>query len=125
MAERTIDTDTLMKLYGALASQSAGKATIANMTMEERRAYDREARRRSRQRVRESIERGSPEPTSAMIREALADAALMILASGAPGADQIRNVLAMAFPGRGGVPGTVTVLARSGRLRPKLVKLQG
>ena len=80
----------------------------------------REAKARSREKARKAAEAGSPEPSTATIREALADAALILLATGAPGADEVARLLGKSFPGRAGVPGTVTAQARSGRLKPKI-----
>ncbi len=58
-----------------------------------------------------------------MIREALADAAIALLAVDGPGSDRIRHFLGEVFVGRAGVPGTVTARAKAGALRTKLLKL--
>ena len=50
-----------------------------------------------------------------------ADAALMILATGAPGADQVRKVLQTIFAQRPGVPIAVETKAKKGKLKPKLI----
>ncbi|WP_062114906.1 hypothetical protein [Aureimonas sp. AU40] len=82
----------------------------------------REAKRRSRERQREAGKAGSPLATDDAIRAALADAALMILATDAPGAEQVMSALCRAFPGRGGVPASVRARCRSGTLRPTLLR---
>jgi hypothetical protein len=109
------------ELYTALTRTR--RKTTKEAPIDERRVYLAEAAKRYRQRQRTAKERGSPEPTSPNVRSALADAALMLLATDGPGADQIRNYLARVFVGRAGVPGTVTAKAKSGRLKPKLLKL--
>lgn len=112
----------IISLYRALeASKSTAPKTVREMTRAERAAYDREAKRRSRQRAKEAAESGRPEPTAAMVRGALADAALMILATGGPGSAEIRHAIFKAFPGRAGVAGSVAAKARAGKLRPKLI----
>lgn len=110
-------TDPLETLYRHLTA--GRKPGIRDLPPDERRAYYRDASRRRRERQRQAMESGSPQPTDGAIRDALADAALAILATDAPGSDEIRRVLARIFAGRAGVPGTVTARARSGRLRPK------
>lgn len=116
--------EALMRLYESL-SRARGKDahTVREMTEEDRRAYMREAKRRSRERQRQACDGGSPMPTTAAVRDALADAGIMILASDAPGADLVRNALAGAFEGRSGVPLTVEQRVRSGSLKPKLIRV--
>ncbi|MBJ6125421.1 hypothetical protein [Microvirga splendida] len=115
---KDIDATNLMNLYRALVA-TEGKG-IADMSPEERRAYNREAKRRSLTRQRQAAQAGTPEPTTAAIRGALADAAIAILAVHGPGADEVMRILGQAFSGRPGVPGMVRVMARSGKLRPKM-----
>lgn len=108
-------------LYEHLTKQSR-RRTTREAAPDDRRAYLAEAARKHRKRQREAKKRGSPEPTAPMVRAALADAALMLLATDGPGAEEIRTWLGKAFAGRAGVPGTVTARARSGRLKPQLLK---
>jgi len=110
-------------LYGLLTKQPR-RRTTREAAPDDRRAYLAEAARKHRKRQREAKERGSPEPTAPMVRAALADAAIMLLATDGPGSEEIRNWLGKAFDGRVGVPGTVTARARSGRLKPKLLDLR-
>ena len=113
-----VDVDTL---YEILSKQPRHRTT-REAAPDDRRAYLAEAARKHRQRQREAQERGSPEPSAPMVRAALADAAIMLLACDAPGSDEIRNYLSRVFAGRAGVPGTVTAKAQSGRLKPRLLK---
>lgn len=118
-ARKEIDATKLMVLYRALAAtESKG---VADMSPEERRAYNREAKRRSLKRQREAVEAGAPEPTTAAIRDALVDAAIAILAVNGPGAEEVMHILGQAFSGRPGVPGKVRGMVRSGKLRPKMI----
>jgi hypothetical protein len=117
----TETSEELMRLYEALRLRKAKRPTVREMSREDRLAYHAEANRRSRAKTREATEKGCPEPSVATIRDALADAALIILAAGAPGAEQVERLLGLAFTGRAGVPGTVRAKARSGSLRPKVL----
>ena len=118
--------EALLKLYESLTTTRAGQATaVRDMEPDARRAYMREAKARSRTRQRQASAEGSPMPTEAAVRSALADAAIMILAVDGPGAEQLRRGLAMAFPGRVGVPMTVQHRARTGELKPKGIAVPG
>src|SRR5690606_12283759 len=100
------------------AQLTAGRRkAVRDRPVEERRAYGAQRVREHRQRQKEAVAKGSPEPTAPMIREALADAAIALLAVDGPGSDQIRHWLGQAFPGRVGVPGTVTARAKAGALK--------
>lgn len=114
--------DPLRALYDALAEgKSSGPVAVRDMTEVNRRAYMREAKRRSRQRSKEAFEAGSPLPNDEAIRAALADAAIMILATNSPGAKEVLTVLGKAFPGRSGVPGTTQARAKAGTLLPTIL----
>jgi len=112
--------DSIETLYARLTA--GRRKAIRDLPDEERRAYVAQRVREHRRRQKEAVAKGSPEPTVPMIRDALADAALAILATDAPGADEIRRILSRIFEGRAGVTDTVTARARSGRLRPRLLK---
>jgi hypothetical protein len=58
------------------------------------------------------------------VRDALADAALRILAEGRPGAAEVRSGVAECFPGRPAVADTVVRKARAGKIRTKLLALK-
>jgi hypothetical protein len=109
----------LMKLHDALAKRNAPKpGSFTSLDEDQKREYFRLSRRRSRAKVRAAP---SVPATASNINQALADAALMILATGAPGADQVRTVLATIFAKRPGVPISVENKAKRGKLRPKLI----
>lgn len=112
----------LLALYDALRARGAPKpGSFSTLGDDERREYYRLNRRRSRAREKGAQAEGRIEPNTANIRDALADAALMILATDAAGADQVRAVLGIVFAARPGVPLAVERKAKSGRLRPKLI----
>ncbi|PDT81909.1 hypothetical protein [Sinorhizobium sp. BJ1] len=96
---------------------------IADMSDDEFRAYkaQKQAERRARLKVRESL--GSMKFDSSSAREALADAALLILATGGPGADAVMNYLGRVYHDQVGAPMTIQARARSGRLKPKLLHI--
>ncbi|MPR07809.1 hypothetical protein [Microvirga tunisiensis] len=116
------DAGRLMQLYKVLATKGGteGKA-LADMTEEELRRYKTESKRRSRERQRLAAKCGSPEPTTDNVRNALADAALMILAANAPGSAEIKKILSMVFAGRPGVPGKVQADACKGKIKPRMI----
>lgn len=121
-ASKSLPSDeALMRLYAALAARNVpAEGSFTALDAAGRREYFRVSRRRTRARVKASAEAGQLEPTLGNVREALADAALMILAVDAPGAAMVREVLASVFSQRPGVPMTVQMKARTGRIRPKL-----
>lgn len=108
-----------MKLHDLLKAKNAG--SFGNLDADQRRKYFAEASRKSRAKVKGSRASGSPVPTAANIDMALRDAALMILATDAPGAEQVRAALAKAFHTRPGVPLMIETKAKGGKLRPKLI----
>lgn len=110
----------LMMLYERLRKGNAGSPT--SMTRDERRAYDRGKKAESRARLKQALREGDTPPTADNIRQALADAACMILAAGGPGAEQVRKALELAFRARPGVPLQVERDCRNGRIRPVLAR---
>lgn len=114
--------EALLELYRRLADRNApAPGSFTSLQPAERRAYFSAAKRQSRSRERAAKAAGALQPTTVNIREALADAALMILAVDAPGADLVHEVLGNVFSKRPGLALTVQLKARSGKLRPKLV----
>lgn len=110
-----------MELYRLLANRNAPKpGSFTSLSADQRREYFRVARQRSRARARAAAGAGAIEANTRNVRDALADAALMILAVKAPGADLVLEVLANVFSKRPGVAVTVQQKARSGKLQPKL-----
>lgn len=116
------DAERLNRLYAALEHRAQQREpTFRERSVEDRREYMREAKRMSRAKAKAASDTGRIEPRAATIRDALADAALIILASGAPGADAVEKLLGIAFAGRPGVPGTVRAKAKAGAIRPKIL----
>ncbi|RUW81518.1 hypothetical protein [Mesorhizobium sp. M2A.F.Ca.ET.067.02.1.1] len=111
--------EALAKLYGLLTAKNAPKpGSFTSLNADQKREYFRLSRQRSRARMRAA---SSVAASAANINQALSDAALMILATDAPGADQVRNVLQTIFEQRPGVPISVENRAKRGKLKPKLI----
>ncbi len=117
----TKESERLLAAYTAIAKAKARKVTTKTLPPDERREYLREAKRRSRARAREAADTGRLDARADVVRDAFADAALIILATNAPGADAVEKLLGIAFAGRPGVPGTVRAKARSGAIKLKLL----
>ncbi|KQS91058.1 hypothetical protein ASG42_11240 [Rhizobium sp. Leaf391] len=94
---------------------------IEAMTAEERRAYNAEAARASRQRKRETRAIGQGKPTADITRDLLADIAIMMLASDATGSETIMAGLKKHFGERVGYPIKIKSDCRRGKLAPKLI----
>ncbi|MBD8663052.1 hypothetical protein IFT59_07270 [Rhizobium sp. CFBP 8752] len=97
------------------------KIDVANMTREERLAHNAELRRERYARKTAMKAEGSLPIDEATARDALADAALMILGSGTAGADAIMTYLEKVYSDKVGVPIAIRAKASSGKLRPKLI----
>ncbi|TIO57943.1 MAG: hypothetical protein E5Y00_25520 [Mesorhizobium sp.] len=109
----------MAKLYGLLTAKNAPKpGSFTSLNADQKREYFRLSRQRSRARMRAA---SSVAANAANINQALSDAALMILATDAPGADQVRKVLQTIFELRPGVPISVENRAKQGKLKPKLI----
>lgn len=105
------------------AAQRRNTVAIADMSPDEFREYKakKQAERRAALKERESS--GSIKFDANSTREALADAALLILATGGPGAAAIGAYLSRIFHDQVGAPLTIKTWARSGKLRPKLMHI--
>jgi hypothetical protein len=103
------------------SSVKRSSVRLADMTDAEHREYKarKQAERRAQLKARESS--GSIKFDANSTREALADAALLILATGGPGADAIDAYLSKVFHDQVGAPLTIKTWARSGKLKPKLM----
>lgn len=112
----------LMALYEKLKASNTAKAKFTGLSDDAQREYKRrhQADRRAAQKAAAAA--GSPVPSADAVREALADVALRMLANDTVGADVLRQGLAEVFPGRAAVPGMVTRKAKSGQLKPRLLK---
>ncbi|AMD59383.1 MULTISPECIES: hypothetical protein [Agrobacterium] len=102
-------------------SAKRNSVAIADMTDVELRAYkaQKQAARRAELKAREST--GSVKFDAISTREALADAALLLLATGGPGADAVSSYLQKVFHDQVGAPLTIATWAKSGKLKPRLM----
>jgi hypothetical protein len=115
------DDEELTRLYEHLAEDRSEPTNFTSLDEDGRKAYMAVKNREYRARLRKAREQGQLKPKAAPVREALADAALMILATNGPGAEQVRLVLHAAFPAHAGTIVTIERDARKGRLKPTLV----
>jgi hypothetical protein len=111
--DETMNDEALMKLYEAV--RAGRKPTVRELSPDARREYNRQAKQRSR-----SVDRvsGSAPVTDTVKREALADAALAVLATDAEGAKAIQRILDTIFAAKPAVAVRIAAEAKSGRLRP-------
>lgn len=86
-----------------------------------RRAQNTETKRRNRAAARQAEAEGRPKPHADAVREALADAAMIVLAVNGPGHEHIMRLVAGAFPATPGLPITLRGKIRAGRLRPRRI----
>jgi hypothetical protein len=98
------------------------KIDVAGMSREERLAHNAKLRRERYAKMGDMRAAGSLPIDEATARDALADAALMILGSGTAGADAIMTYLEKVYSDKVGVPIAIRAKARSGKLRPKLIE---
>jgi len=110
------------EMLASLIDYKLTEPSIRDLPAKQFAAYNRETVARSRAAAREAKAAGIVEPTTANINQALADAALMILAVGGPGAEQVRNALHKIFSAHPGTPMSIEAKARTGKLKPKLFK---
>jgi|GEM_PF-1188247 len=98
---------------------------IEDMTADQFKAYKTrlQAERRAKLKAQEAA--GCLPLDSETTRDALADAALMLLYSGRPGADSVMNYLGLVFAHKPGAPLTIMSRIKSGALKPKLVRGAG
>lgn len=96
---------------------------IRDLPDDERKAYKAQKQAERRAKLKERVDSGSVKFDAASAREALADAALMILASGSEGSVAIERYLAKVYHDQAGALLTIKAHARSGRLKPRLLKI--
>lgn len=94
---------------------------IEAMTPEERRAYNAAAKRASRDRQREALASGKVKPSVDVTRDLLADIAIMMLASDAPGSETILSGLQRYFSDRVGYPLKIKTDCRRGKLKTRII----
>ncbi|WP_296069400.1 hypothetical protein [uncultured Agrobacterium sp.] len=97
--------------------------SIADMTEGEFRAYKAKKQAERRAALKERETGGSIKFDALSTREALADAALLLLATGGPGADAVMAYLGKVYHDQVGAPMTIRSWARSGKLKPKLMHI--
>ena len=86
-----------------------------------RRAQNTELKRKSRAAARQAEAEGRPVAHADAVREALADAAMIVLAVNGPGHAEIMRLVAAAFPTTTGLPISLRAKIRSGRLKPRRI----
>jgi hypothetical protein len=118
--KKLTEDEAMVLLYEHLKSGKSGNR-FTSLDDEGRREYMRQKQQESRNRAREAVSEGNTPFNDRNVRIALSDAAIAILATDAPGSDQIRHALASVFKSRPGVPLTVSSCAKAGKLRPKLL----
>lgn len=96
--------------------------SFSEMTPEQQRRYKRINQRERRAALKAREAKGSVKFDAVSTRDALADAAMLLLATGGPGADVVMNYLNKVFADQPGAPLTIRARARSGELRPKLIE---
>lgn len=97
------------------------KINLAGMTREERLRHDADLAKTRRHKKAAMMAAGSLKFDEGTARDALADAALMILASGTDGADAIMAYLTKLYHDKTGVPYAIQAKARFGKFKPKLL----
>ncbi|MGO4618548.1 hypothetical protein AB4Z34_21815 [Ensifer sp. 2YAB10] len=129
MAER-LDIALLRELIDQPAPPAAVKAKrgrppradLSGMSDEELRAHrTRQARERRAKIAKTEEDRQTVIRTADTTRQALADAAMMILHENGPGTDRIMEVLREVFDVQIGAPMTIRGQCRDRRLKPKYV----
>ena len=120
------EADALLQLYNWLADQSRKNGDIGmafvDMDDDERRAYMREAKAKSRAKTRAEDGSGLPAHNAENVRQALADAAIIMIRDGTDGSSELLRLLGQAFDHAPGVPVTTRQKIVSGRLKPRLFK---
>ncbi|MDE8762566.1 hypothetical protein PZB21_25675 [Rhizobium sp. CBK13] len=98
---------------------------IADMTPDQFKAYKARLQAERRARNKEQEAAGSLPFDSDTTRDALADAAIMLLYAGGSGATAILNYLGQVFYDKPGAPLTIAARIRTQALKPKLLKFAG
>ncbi|WP_313196055.1 hypothetical protein [Shinella zoogloeoides] len=107
------------------ASLEVKRVSIRNLPDAERKAYKAKKQAESRAALKERKAEGSVKFNAASARDALADAALMLLASDAPGSQAVEAYLRQVFADQPGAPLTIKARAKSGQMKPKLLQFTG
>ncbi len=97
------------------------RVDLASMSREEELAHKAAIRRKNYQAKAARKAAGSLTYDEPTVRDALADAAIMMIAHGLPGTYTLMSYIARVYHDKAGVPLSVKAEARSGRLKPKLL----
>ncbi|NEK19936.1 hypothetical protein [Rhizobium leguminosarum] len=99
------------------------RKTVNITTMDEpqRREYDRQRQAEYRQRKREAVEKGAAAPNEALTRELLADIAIAMIATSAPGSEAITAAVNRYYQGTGW-PMQIIRKVKTGKLKPKVLR---
>ena len=115
--------DTLVEVLVRNRSKQADRPKrLADMSADERRAYDRQRRRQSRQRIAAKQDAGEFGSDGETVRTLLADAAIAMLRDGGPARDALIARLGEAYDGRAGHLMRIEQRVRAGKLSEKLLK---
>lgn len=95
---------------------------IDEMQPDEFRAYKARLQAERRARLKEQEAAGSLPFDAETTRDALADAAIMLLYAGGPAADAVLNYLGRVFADKPGAPLTIAARVRTRALKPKLIQ---
>lgn len=98
-----------------------GTVGIADMSEEERREYNAEKAREHQARLAREREAGDVPLNAKYMREALADAAIAIIATGANGAAELEKVLAAIYQTKPAAVSKVKADIKRGKLKAKLL----
>lgn len=93
---------------------------VRDLPDDERRAYKAVKQAERRTALKARAKAGSVKFDATTVRDALADAALLILAAGTEGSAAIMTYLQRVYHDQAGAPFTIQARARSGKLKPKL-----
>ncbi|MBY5666848.1 hypothetical protein [Rhizobium leguminosarum] len=95
---------------------------IDDMTADEFRSYKSRLQAERRAKIKAQEAAGSLPFDADTTRDALADAAIMLLFTGGPGATAVLNYLGQVFSDKPGAPFTIAARVKSRALKPKLIK---
>ncbi|TBZ97444.1 hypothetical protein E0H63_29490 [Rhizobium leguminosarum bv. viciae] len=95
---------------------------IDGMTADDFKAYKARLQAERRARLKEQEAAGNLPFDSQNTRDALADAAIMLLYSGGPAADAVLNYLGQVYADKPGAPLTIASRVKSRALKPKLLR---
>lgn len=112
-----MDDQALMELHDVIVARRP--KGVRGMSADDRREYNRIAKAKSRAADRVT---GLAVVTDSLMRDALADAAQAILATGADGSETIKRLLHKIFAEKPAVVDRIVAGSRSGKLKPKLLK---